>query len=163
MAKPKRGVNKVCSACNSEYYVPTYRSEVSRFCSLRCQNHTQYEVRRYKFICFTCKKECADSPSRIKEKRKYCSRECLEVQTQTRKQARLGASTRRRLRMGNISSKALRNLVWQFKDKICEQCSYREYDFCLDIHHLDGNPANNHIENIKVLCVICHRILHKKK
>lgn len=163
MAKPRVGVNKICSACNIKYYVPNYRSEVSKFCSLICQNHKQYEGKRIKFTCFTCSKECTDSPCRINENRKYCSRECLEVQTKDRKEQARIAKAKYRLKYNNISSAALRKAVWIFKEKKCETCGYSEYDFCLDIHHIDKDPKNNNMDNLQVLCCICHKVLHKKK
>ena len=45
--------------------------------------------------------------------------------------------------------------------KKCEKFGYDEYDFCLDIHHIDMNENNNDISNLAVLCVICHKKLHK--
>lgn len=69
---------------------------------------------------------------------------------------------RRLVRKENISTKALRMLVWDFKDKKCEICGYEEYDFCLDIHHIDKDPQNNSKENLAVLCCMCHKKIHKK-
>lgn len=36
----------------------------------------------------------------------------------------------------------------------CEACMSVDYD---DIHHKDGDPANNDFENLMLLCAKCHR------
>jgi hypothetical protein len=39
----------------------------------------------------------------------------------------------------------------------CENCTS---DYRLTIHHRDGNPFNNSIENLQVLCWHCHLLFH---
>ena len=65
------------------------------------------------------------------------------------------------LKRGSKSNRSLRRNVFLDKDKVCQICNYDEYDFCLDVHHIDNDPTNNEIDNIAVLCCICHRKLHK--
>jgi hypothetical protein len=36
----------------------------------------------------------------------------------------------------------------------CEICQQIHYD---DIHHIDGDPTNNDLDNLRLLCVKCHR------
>lgn len=45
---------------------------------------------------------------------------------------------------------------------ICENCSYSEDVRLLDVHHIDENRDNNNIENLIVLCVMCHAKLTRK-
>lgn len=40
---------------------------------------------------------------------------------------------------------------------VCECCGNDDH---ITIHHLDGNPNNNQIENLQVLCWDCHQIKH---
>jgi hypothetical protein len=40
----------------------------------------------------------------------------------------------------------------------CESC---KSDYKITIHHIDGNPFNNDIENLRVLCWQCHLIFHE--
>lgn len=162
MAKIKNGLYIKCIACNTDFYVPSYRIKSAKFCSVYCQNHKQYENKRYKFECIYCKKTIFTSPSRSKLAKKFCSKECWESKTIDRRIHARKSAKNRRLKLNNISSKALRKYVFDFKEKKCEICGYSEYDFCLDIHHIDGNPGNNEFINLKILCCICHKKLHKK-
>ena len=42
----------------------------------------------------------------------------------------------------------------------CENCSdVPEYEFMLEVHHVDGNRKNNAKANLQTLCVLCHRKL----
>lgn len=161
MTKRKNGINKNCAACGVEFYVPQYRITTARFCSLNCQNHKQHEESRLKFNCCGCGKEVIDSPSRVGKRRKFCSIECKTILANTTKERRNKQRSLQKLKRGNNSSRNLRKHVFKFKSKVCEKCGYDEYDFCLDLHHIDNNPNNNTIENVAVLCCICHRKLHK--
>lgn len=156
----KSGINKICVACNKEFYVPKYRIESARFCSLICQNHKQYS--RYKFICEGCGRNCETSPSRKNYKKKFCSLECREYKAKNDKERRKKQRALKIIKRGHHSKiRTLRKYISEFKEMKCEHCGYKEYEFCLDMHHKDHNPNNNSIENIGILCCMCHRKLHK--
>lgn len=40
----------------------------------------------------------------------------------------------------------------------CDQCGTR---LRLEVHHRDGDPYNNASENLRVLCVPCHKATHR--
>jgi ribosomal protein L34E len=44
----------------------------------------------------------------------------------------------------------------------CENCGYDEFPHILGVHHKDENRENNSIENLAVLCPICHSLAHNK-
>jgi hypothetical protein len=55
-----------------------------------------------------------------------------------------------------------------FKDKIknykCEECNlseWRQQPIPLELHHIDSNPKNNNLTNLKILCSNCHSLAHK--
>ncbi len=39
----------------------------------------------------------------------------------------------------------------------CAMCGFNEFLAALDIHHIDGNSLNNEVNNLILLCAICHR------
>jgi len=155
--RKKKGVFKICSCCKSEFYVPKYREESASFCSVKCLNSNQYE--KYKINCLDCKKEMIVSNSRRKTKfcSEYCRHNAKKTIIENRKDARLSA----RISRGKFTGKTLRKFVFSKKQIKCEMCGYDEFDFCIDVHHIDNNPLNNDISNLQVLCVICHRCVHK--
>lgn len=159
MGKKRSGIIKQCKACNKDFYVPQYRLNTANFCSLICQNHKQYET--YKFICEGCGKKCETSPSRKYHKKKFCSIECRSLKSKNDREIRKKQKIYQILKRGNNSSRKLRKYISEIKDMKCEYCGYHEYEFCLDMHHIDNNPNNNHYTNIAILCCICHRKLHK--
>ena len=44
----------------------------------------------------------------------------------------------------------------------CEKCGHYLDDVKPHIHHKDGNPKNNKLSNLKVLCPNCHSNVHDK-
>lgn len=43
--------------------------------------------------------------------------------------------------------------------KVCNMCNFKGLSYQLDIHHVDGNPKNNDLNNLEVLCANCHRLV----
>lgn len=157
--KKRNGVVLECKACNKEFYVPLYRKDTAKFCSLECQNHKQYD--KYIFNCVTCGKEVETSPSRRDYRKKFCSHDCRNVNRLNAVERRALSRSLTKLKRGSHSSRGLRKYVFLHKDKMCDVCNYSEYDFCLDLHHKDNDPLNNELDNIAVLCCMCHKKLHK--
>lgn len=155
--KSRKGKIKTCEACSKEFYVPQYRIVTAKFCSLFCQNVKQYQ--RTVFVCKVCGDQFSDSPSR--KDRIYCSQDCKTKDSIGEKERRKRIRILRVKKLGHNSSRAMRRWIWEFKEKKCEICDYSEKVYCLDIHHLDKNPTNNKVENLVVLCCMCHRKLHK--
>jgi hypothetical protein len=159
MGKERNGVNINCIACRKEFYVPNYRKDSAKFCSHECQNHRQYD--KHVFNCKSCGKKVVTSPSRKIASKKFCSLECREANAMGIKERRKQIKALSKLKRGSSGSRDLRKYVFLFVPKICEICRYDEYDFCLDLHHIDEDPTNNELDNISVLCCMCHRKLHK--
>lgn len=145
-----------CKACGKEYYVPKNRELKSKFCSLMCMNHLQYD--KTKYTCKGCKKTFDVCES--DKKRKFCSLKCRSLaaidQKERRKRHRAGTIKRR----GYIYGKNIKKQLKLTRELYCDYCDYNEYEVCLDIHHVNGNADDNSLSNISVLCAMCHRKLH---
>jgi 5-methylcytosine-specific restriction endonuclease McrA len=57
-------------------------------------------------------------------------------------------------------TKAQREEIIMTLGKHCATCNKIED---LQIHHIDGNPANNALENLELLCYRCHKKTHAPK
>lgn len=60
-------------------------------------------------------------------------------------------------------SRSVKQQVAKKQDWKCFSCkkSMNTYDF--DVHHKDGNPANNNITNLRALHTSCHRRIERSK
>jgi hypothetical protein len=157
--KKRNGVEKNCLACETLFYVPRYRENTAKFCSFECQNHKQYT--KYEFTCLACNKKVITSPSRKNYKKKFCSIECREHKKMDMVERRRKQKAIVRLSRGTKGSRTLRKDLFAIREPICAKCGYSEYDFCLDIHHIDENANNNKEDNLIILCCMCHKKLHK--
>ncbi len=160
---PKMGVKKNCLCCGKEMYIYKSRVNKQKYCNKECFD-THQTLRRV-VNCNNCNCKIERRPSLIKiNKNNYCSIECHKdyktKNARSIKEQRLISANHRRLRVGGSQATA-RKLAFAMKPNECEICGYKKYSFCLDLHHKDKNPANNNIDNLAILCCICHRKLHK--
>ena len=154
--RTRQGVTKTCP-CGTEFYVPFYRKDTAKFCSTMCLNRGQYKTSTK--VCAGCGKEFQVSNSRIR--RKFCTFECKHVYTLDEKERRKRNKIFQKLQ-GRIQGKCLkRNLKKLGRSMQCERCGYNQFEFCLDIHHRDGNCTNSEESNLQVLCALCHRIVER--
>ncbi len=54
----------------------------------------------------------------------------------------------------------IRKLVYEIYEKKCALCPTRRK---LHIHHIDGDPNNNDLDNLLLLCSECHGMHHPEK
>lgn len=166
MGRVRTGEDRNCEICSKKYYVPKWRLKrsPSRFCSVQCQNHGQYE--RPIFTCKKCEKNFESSPCRT-GKKIFCSNECrftwyAERKINVQKYRAEAINKVRKKGLLPTMGAPLRRYILENKEQKCHVCGYEEYKCCLDIHHIDHNPSNNQLENIAILCVMCHRKVHRK-
>ena len=56
-----------------------------------------------------------------------------------------------------------RSRALRMKKPICEACGIKPIGRRLHIHHKDGNRSNNQLNNLMVVCVVCHNtVIHKR-
>ncbi len=67
--------------------------------------------------------------------------------------------TTTRLKVNRPPSKVYWDILRQSGRKLTE-CKLCGSDHKLNIHHKDGNPNNNSVENLQLLCEHCHFLYH---
>ena len=70
------------------------------------------------------------------------------------------AKTTTRVRATRPSHKIYWDILRQ-AGRNCKECETCSSDYELTIHHIDGNPFNNSLENLQVLCWHCHLLFHE--
>ena len=64
--------------------------------------------------------------------------------------------------MGN-GEHSYRSKALAFYDPSCSICGYNEDIALLEVHHIDENRKNNELDNLIVLCPMCHKKLTTHK
>lgn len=100
--------------------------------------------------CAYCGKEIYRSKSRLENNKSgyyYCSRECGNLHKN-----QLRAESGEWDNSLNYRSKAFEKYPHR-----CIVCGWNEDERILEVHHIDENREHNNIENLCILCPICHR------
>lgn len=95
--------------------------------------------------CAYCGKEFKRLKSAIKSDIVYCSKEC-------------GNRHKNNLIKMNNSTAYRRNAFDYYPHK-CAICGWNEDERILEVHHIDENHDNNELNNLMILCPICHKKL----
>lgn len=107
-------------------------------------------TKRINLKCSYCGKEIQRRPSDIKSNKSgyfYCSRECGNLH---KNQLRLESGEWKN--SNNYRKKAFDN----YEHK-CAVCGWNEDERVLEVHHIDENREHNNLENLCILCPICHK------
>ena len=84
--------------------------------------------------------------------RKYCNRECMK-----RAYLKIGENEQS-YSNAHTTARKINELI--LHKEVCELCGS---DKNLDIHHIDGNWKNNHLDNLMCLCRSCHTKYERNK
>jgi len=153
-----RTVYKIsCSFCGADTWKREYfiMAHDNHFCSIECLGES-----RKTGVTINCKK-CGKEFYRTlaeynKVKNHYCSKSCA-----------ISASNKLRLKEKHPNYKdgkaSYRSWAFDHYGKECQNntCKLIEANIPmieeeLDVHHIDGDRLNNSLENLIVLCVLCH-------
>lgn len=110
------------------------------------------------------KKECKCCLKEIKNKRTFCSLQC---QANFRQKSVVDSWLN-----GNIkgysgktlaTKRAIRRFLIEKSEYKCSKCGWSQINLItnkvpLEINHIDGNPLNDKLENLEVLCPNCHSL-----
>lgn len=164
----KKRVTLVCLGCKKDFQVRPFAVKDRKFCSSKCAGKNKVHPKKtgiYK-SCTICSKEMYVQPCQIDTK-KFCSIECQTKGKIThglctdRKSYRKYNNQKQRISRGSKNYRQIRKVILFDRKNTCEICGYNEHSFCMDIHHIDEDPRNNSLDNLSLLCAMCHRKLHK--
>jgi len=137
---------KQCPVCG-KMFLP--KSSRQKFCSQKCvaKNRTTSIV----VYCEYCGKKITRTARQLENsKRHFCSYKCFLKDMRKNNGGKP-------LRV----SKQMRETVLVATDNKCSICGKRPIPpDSLEIHHINGNPRDNRLENIIALCKSCHRRAH---
>lgn len=59
-------------------------------------------------------------------------------------------------------NRSYRTTALSYYGAVCECCGFHEDERLLDVHHIDENRNHNEVENLMVLCPLCHARITRK-
>lgn len=159
----------VCDYCGSTFLKAL--SEINRkkssknFCSRSCSckynsNKTKPKTERVTLECTNCGKSFKRLPSKLKRSKHgvyFCSRKCKDMGQRIEN----GLEIIHPSHYGTISKDYRAMFKREFGIEKCSRCGYDEYPEILEIHHIDQDRSNNNLDNLKVLCPNCHKLVHR--
>lgn len=146
-------IKKVCEICNKEFEVYKYREKTALYCSKDCYHKsTRKNLDTY---CKNCgkvfRRKCEND---IKS---FCSLKCsCEFKRNKPKIAKLSKDGYKRIWLTDGSSVTEHQYVM-------EKHIGRKLEKNECVHHIDGNRANNDINNLQLMTIGEHSKLHRKK
>ena len=151
-----------CAKCGKEFEVELKKYNASKkenssfYCSKECYSHIGSQLCK----CANCGKEVWRANSQIARSKTgniYCSRSCATAKNNTLFKS---GENNPNYKGTNYRKKAFDN----YEHK-CHICGWNEDEDVLEVHHIDEDRDNNELENLLILCPICHKklTLHKCK
>lgn len=124
-----------------------------KYCSKECRKLSEKPAKI--LVCEYCGKKFIG-----RLERKYCCNECANAAKNENRidEWKNGVY----VPDGNRNlPETIRNYLFDKTNYKCEECGFEGYNkktgkTILQVHHIDGNSANNKEENLKVLCPNCH-------
>jgi len=119
---------------------------------------SRYSVSRAKpdavmHSCMNCEKQFRHSSG---TRNKFCSNKCgAEFKTKELVRTWIETGTYSNINVPGWAKQTLREM----RGNACEVCGISEWNnqpIVLDCDHADGNPHNNHINNLRLICPNCH-------
>lgn len=145
-----------CSQCGKTYLRNSNHADAAKkngwkqFCSRECLGDSRKSPNSIDTTCHTCGEQIhrtISEQNRSKSGYYFCSRSCATVHNNSYKKGD---------KHPNWNGGRYRQNAFDHYGKKCFDCGYDEEEKLLDVHHLDGNRKHNSLENLIVLCVMCH-------
>ncbi len=145
-----------CIICNNVWESsPQNCIYASKIRNGRCQYcyKKECEKKNYTLYCANCGKKIARTECEVQKNKSgffYCSKEC-------------GNKHKNKIRYSNKNKideyKNYRLKAFHIYEHKCALCEWDEDERVLEVHHINENRKDNSIENLIILCPICHKYL----
>lgn len=150
-------IKKICLECENEIL-----NAGIKFCSNSCSVSYSNRLRVNKKIikCLTC--DC-EIKTNQKNNIKFCSRGCFNLHRKKLKFAEIENGTCK-----SNDSQTYKNYFIDKYGEECMECGWCEINphtgkIPLELHHKDGNPDNNKLDNLELLCPNHHSLSNNWK
>lgn len=143
-----------CNCCKSE--IP-YEKKENKYCSRSCaitvnnKGINRHGGKRKNENCPRCGKELYGKHRDAK----YCSIECSSI---SRREKSFSKIEENKNNLSGVSTKTIRSYLKEKFGSICSICNtvmWQGKPVPLVMDHLDGDPYNNSLENIRLVCAMC--------
>jgi 5-methylcytosine-specific restriction endonuclease McrA len=143
-----------CSVCNKNYEIELkrYNAKIKEKSAFYCSDECRSRRGSILCKCATCGAEVWRTKSQYNRSQTgniFCSRSCA-----TKLNNKLFKSGENH---PNFKGTDYRTLALNTYPHYCSVCGYNEDERLLEVHHIDENHNNNDINNLILLCPMCHR------
>lgn len=142
-----------CETCDRAYSIIPSRVGRTRYCTRICKE----KAGRIDLTCSTCGgifvRKKTLTRKRSKSGHVFCSTPCRA------KAQRIGGLSGVVPAHYGTTERRYRMMALRVHGSACSSCQYDNEVKMLDVHHKDGDRANNTIGNLEILCVWCHAML----
>ena len=141
-----------CKVCNTDF--TCNKSEKRKFCSQSCSaSFNNKSKKKYNKNCENCNDELKNN---VSESTRFCKRDCY---LDHRKNERI-----KKIISGDVVDlSASKKFLIEKNGEKCEICDWNEKNkktnkVPIQLDHINGNPEDNRIENLRLLCPNCHSL-----
>ena len=156
--KKREAIEVECVYCKEKFYKAKrfVKEGKDNFCNK--EHYTLYQSRnKVEVRCSYCGESKQISRSKAKSCKTgyfFCNRDCQSKAQST------DSGVEYHSNYLNGAWVEYRRKAFTLGEPKCSICGYDEYKEGLEVHHLDKDRRNNDLDNLKVVCAICHRLLH---